>query len=111
MAKKISSTTVRVRYQTKNGVRIVVQSWARDIRNNRGRTVALDYEDILTNVSLDAIVNDEDAWRNPPLLECIRGWEDKIDSIRNSAITGFRDRKSTRLNSSHIPLSRMPSSA
>ena len=24
---------------------------------------------------------------------------------------GFRDRKSTRLNSSHIPLSRMPSSA
>ena len=37
MAKKISSTTVRVRYQTKNGVRIVVQSWARDIRNNRGQ--------------------------------------------------------------------------
>ena len=26
-------------------------------------------------------------------------------------ITGGRDRKSTRLNSSHIPLSRMPSSA
>src|ERR1051326_9453506 len=32
----------------------------------------------------------------------------------NSAVTGItgtRDRKSTRLNSSHIPLSRMPSSA
>ena len=28
-----------------------------------------------------------------------------------SAKTGFKDRKSTRLNSSHIPLSRMPSSA
>ena len=26
-------------------------------------------------------------------------------------LTGFSDRKSTRLNSSHIPLSRMPSSA
>ena len=29
----------------------------------------------------------------------------------NSSDDGFRDRKSTRLNSSHIPLSRMPSSA
>ena len=32
------------------------------------------------------------------------------DTIYNPA-TGYRDRKSTRLNSSHIPLSRMPSSA
>ena len=30
---------------------------------------------------------------------------------RNGSYTGNKDRKSTRLNSSHIPLSRMPSSA
>ena len=33
------------------------------------------------------------------------------DVIVNCAISGGGDRKSTRLNSSHIPLSRMPSSA
>ena len=32
-------------------------------------------------------------------------------SIINKAANGLKDRKSTRLNSSHIPLSRMPSSA
>ena len=31
--------------------------------------------------------------------------------LKESGISNLRDRKSTRLNSSHIPLSRMPSSA
>ena len=34
---------------------------------------------------------------------------DTLSSLKDT--TTFRDRKSTRLNSSHIPLSRMPSSA
>ena len=46
-----------------------------------------------------------------------KGQSDEINEvIRDNAIytdqkKGMRDRKSTRLNSSHIPLSRMPSSA
>ena len=40
------------------------------------------------------------------LLVCAGAW------LLEYALDGFRpDRKSTRLNSSHIPLSRMPSSA
>ena len=39
-------------------------------------------------------------------------WEKAMDrKLSVAAATGFSDRKSTRLNSSHIPLSRMPSSA
>ena len=34
-----------------------------------------------------------------------------LDSMTSANIAPGRDRKSTRLNSSHIPLSRMPSSA
>ena len=34
-----------------------------------------------------------------------------LENIFNSMREGLIDRKSTRLNSSHIPLSRMPSSA
>ena len=35
----------------------------------------------------------------------------RIDGVRASTQPASKDRKSTRLNSSHIPLSRMPSSA
>ena len=35
----------------------------------------------------------------------------RVISFRHEQNAGFADRKSTRLNSSHIPLSRMPSSA
>ena len=48
----------------------------------------------------------------PPTLNCE---EDKsqnaLNLVRDYKQTTFKDRKSTRLNSSHIPLSRMPSSA
>ena len=40
----------------------------------------------------------------------MRDLMEKIDLLKKS-IFYLRDRKSTRLNSSHIPLSRMPSSA
>ena len=39
------------------------------------------------------------------------GLIDRVRSLLGDAISGVIDRKSTRLNSSHIPLSRMPSSA
>ena len=38
-------------------------------------------------------------------------WKNKTHLERLEALEQLRDRKSTRLNSSHIPLSRMPSSA
>ena len=44
-------------------------------------------------------------WRKP------RGWHSKIRLHKIGYRKMVRDRKSTRLNSSHIPLSRMPSSA
>ena len=37
--------------------------------------------------------------------------EDITGALLDGATRALRDRKSTRLNSSHIPLSRMPSSA
>ena len=39
------------------------------------------------------------------------GWRLNGDDGNNHTATIYGDRKSTRLNSSHIPLSRMPSSA
>ena len=44
-----------------------------------------------------------DAWQNTQLIA--------INTFAASAYNQAKDRKSTRLNSSHIPLSRMPSSA
>ena len=51
------------------------------------------------------------AWLNVPQEEIERI---NLESLKHKSIAGLlseRDRKSTRLNSSHIPLSRMPSSA
>ena len=44
------------------------------------------------------------------ILEIYSG-KHKVPEVYLSAPFKLRDRKSTRLNSSHIPLSRMPSSA
>ena len=41
-----------------------------------------------------------------PIPKDMRGWVNELLGIHK-----YLDRKSTRLNSSHIPLSRMPSSA
>ena len=51
-------------------------------------------------------------WDVPQLAETIRyyaGWADKLHG--QTFDLGRGDRKSTRLNSSHLPTSRMPSSA
>ena len=51
------------------------------------------------------------------LKEAIENWRevestlDRMQKLTRQRIFGTLDRKSTRLNSSHIPLSRMPSSA
>ena len=50
--------------------------------------------------------NGTDAW--PLVIFAVIGWSDYLDGIA-ARVTG--DRKSTRLNSSHSLLSRMPSSA
>ena len=44
-------------------------------------------------------------------LSDARYFEKKEDFVNSFAALNYADRKSTRLNSSHIPLSRMPSSA
>ena len=41
----------------------------------------------------------------------LKGWDPQDPNKWSSSIAWRTDRKSTRLNSSHIPLSRMPSSA
>ena len=48
-----------------------------------------------------------------PCMVLISGYESSLykESLRDWYTYCFKDRKSTRLNSSHIPLSRMPSSA
>ena len=51
---------------------------------------------------------DEIAW--PGLVKCVTGTEDEFDGNWESMVQEL-DRKSTRLNSSHCTLSRMPSSA
>ena len=45
------------------------------------------------------------------LSYAMKSWWQRIGNTEASGITKLVDRKSTRLNSSHIPLSRMPSSA
>ena len=47
----------------------------------------------------------------PYVRECLHKMSEQADLIVCSATPNDADRKSTRLNSSHIPLSRMPSSA
>ena len=60
------------------------------------RRIAKDY-DVLKLTS---------AWRRE-LIKTLEDLDDRILSLEEK----LKDRKSTRLNSSHIPLSRMPSSA
>ena len=57
------------------------------------------YERMLLQTQRDAMSAKQGMWRN---------WNDKEGE---GYVGSERDRKSTRLNSSHIPLSRMPSSA
>ena len=58
---------------------------------------------------LDIMVNNAGVARNRDILEIS---EEEFDEVIGINLKGaFLDRKSTRLNSSHLPTSRMPSSA
>ena len=48
---------------------------------------------------------------NDPFANEFQGYDDNCNKVAIAVYKLARDRKSTRLNSSHIPLSRMPSSA
>ena len=67
----------------------------------------------LTDSELPAISNGQ-IYNNSiiPSINTSFSWEnDTPYSVKNVAISTETDRKSTRLNSSHMPKSRMPSSA
>ena len=57
----------------------------------------------MNNLNVDEIKLDDECSKESTLNESIKKFVDKT--------TGTTDRKSTRLNSSHLPSSRMPSSA
>ena len=63
----------------------------------------------LTITPLDLAWEEINAMAPPPAYDTPywRAWE----AATLNALAAIEDRKSTRLNSSHIPLSRMPSSA
>ena len=70
------------------------------------------YFDLLsfkTDKEIEALKQDEKNGENPRNIKFILA-EEIVDRFHGEGL-GSRDRKSTRLNSSHIPLSRMPSSA
>ena len=66
----------------------------------------------LEAIGIDLALHDirfvEDDWESPTLGAWGLGWEVWCDGME---VSQFTDRKSTRLNSSHRSLSRMPSSA
>ena len=57
------------------------------------------------------LVDDDDEIRDQMKWALASEYQMLEASDRIAALAQVRDRKSTRLNSSHIPLSRMPSSA
>ena len=60
--------------------------------------------------TLDILVTNDDGYAAPgidALVERLRA----LPGVKLTVVAPATDRKSTRLNSSHIPLSRMPSSA
>ena len=85
MVRKVVTHVVRERYQTHNGVKLLVESWPREIVNNRMRVTALDYDVIYTTVSLDAVVSEKDAYKNPVLIEGIAELEHEDEHVRESA--------------------------
>ena len=68
---------------------------------------ALFVQDVLAEMSAG------DFWHGWATFETIHAatWDEAVSVLANDAIDVILDRKSTRLNSSHIQKSRMPSSA
>ena len=70
----------------------------------RGKRQAVDSVFIKANASMDSLVEKE-------VLEDASAFVNEFEENSEYKVTSTRDRKSTRLNSSHLKLSRMPSSA
>ena len=90
MATDIRQPVVRVPFVTSNGVRIIVESYPKSIQNNRGRTVALDFDTVYTNIDLDI----GETHLNPSLVSGISELEDDDTSeggIRESALHHFHN--------------------
>lgn len=91
MPKDLKARPVVFKYRTQNGVQLRVESWPRENINNRGRVVGLDYQQILTNVSLDIFDNEKDLWKTPNLIEGIADLEDELPGVRNDAMSHLRE--------------------
>ena len=79
MAKDLKQPVVRVPFITNNGVRIVVESYPESIQNNRGRTVAINFNRLYTNIKLDI----GEGSLNTNLISGISELED--ESLKNDA--------------------------
>ena len=67
-----------------------------------------DLDDVISRLQLDYSVDELQIKRLKRRKLMLK---DQITRLESELIPDLKDRKSTRLNSSHIPLSRMPSSA
>ena len=71
----------------------------------------------MTSVSPEIVREDEAVREDEPLRDEAVAWSDALDRMEHelhgalAKVDPVPDRKSTRLNSSHATLSRMPSSA
>ena len=101
MNKAESITPDDILYWKKNGVKIAY--WYGDMRD--------DIADYVSNKLkyIDLFLTNSDDKKYIEKISSLGIEKNKI--FFSHTATDLRDRKSTRLNSSHIPLSRMPSSA
>jgi hypothetical protein len=77
--KHVELPTVSRVHTTANGVRLVVESWPRPIRNRVGRQTGYRLEDIITSVSLYIYEDPERRWLNPELMDNLQDLEDPTD--------------------------------
>ena len=89
--------------------------WMNNLRDTRPRMRVRDYLGHGENAALAAITPNEDFYnvqKGTPVRVDPNLWRLHVDGLVERPVTlSLEDRKSTRLNSSHIQKSRMPSSA
>ena len=100
---KIRETLTRIGVASRRD-KVLFQSC--HILHKQGRYYIVHFKELFALDGKPTNFSDEDKARRNTIANLLAEWEliDVVDPERT-------DRKSTRLNSSHIPLSRMPSSA
>jgi tryptophan 2,3-dioxygenase len=83
--KHVELPTVSKVHKTATGVRLVVASWPRPVRNRLGRQTGYRLDDIITSVSLDIYQDPERRWLNPELMENLQDLEDPTDGANYRA--------------------------